>query len=60
MATKKEKEEVKAVEPTYLKRQLTGFEKYAGREDLLNTLLDDDKEYTLAEVDKMVEKFLNN
>lgn len=65
MATKKEKEEEltkteKAAEPTYLKRQLTGFVKYRGREDLLNTLLEDNKYYTLAEVDGIIEEFLKN
>lgn len=64
MATKKEKEDLtkteKTAEPTYLKRQLTGFVKYRGRTDLLMTLLEDNKYYTLAEVDRIIEKFLKN
>lgn len=61
MATKKKEEKIKkAEEAVYLKRQLLRFEKYKGREDLLNTLLEDDKEYTLADVDGMIEKFFKN
>ena len=33
-------------------------EKYAKRRDLVNALLEDDKEYTITEVDAMMEKFL--
>ncbi len=43
---------------TYTKDQILTSEKYAKRRDLVNALLEDDKEYTIMEVDAMMEKFL--
>lgn len=43
---------------TYTKEQILASEKYVKRRDLVNALLDDDKEYTTTEVDTMMEKFL--
>lgn len=51
------KSEIKT-ENTYTKDQILMSEKYAKRRDLVNALLEDDKEYTIAEVDEMMEKFL--
>ncbi len=43
---------------TYTKDQILTSEKYAKRRDLVNALLEDDKEYIIMEVDAMMEKFL--
>lgn len=43
---------------TYTKDQILASEKYVKRRDLINALLDDGKEYTIEEVDKMMQKFL--
>lgn len=51
------KSEIKT-ENTYTKDQILMSEKYAKRRDLVNALLEDDKEYTITEVDAMMEKFL--
>lgn len=51
------KSEIKT-ENTYNKDQILMSEKYAKRRDLVNALLEDDKEYTITEVDAMMEKFL--
>lgn len=45
-------------ENTYTKDQILLSEKYAKRRDLVNALLEDEKEYTITEVDAMMEKFL--
>lgn len=42
----------------YNKKQLLKSKKYEYKRDILNALLDDDKEYTIEEVDKIVNKFL--
>lgn len=52
-AAEKKKEENK-----YTKEQILLSYKYAKRRDLLNALLDDGREYTLDEVDSMMDKFL--
>lgn len=60
MATEK-KTENKAEDKannTYTKEQILLSNKYVKRRDLINALLDDDKEYTIQEVDTMMEKFL--
>ncbi len=43
---------------TYTKDQILTSEKYAKRRDLVNALLEDDKEYIIMDVDAMMEKFL--
>ena len=48
----KAKKEVK-----YKKDQILASAKYASKKDVLNALLDD-KEYTLQEVDGLIEKFM--
>lgn len=40
------------------KTKLVESKKYANRKDILNVLLEDDKEYTFAEVDKRVNEYM--
>lgn len=56
--TKKENTENKSDETKFVKSQIIGSDKYKNRADLLNVLLEDDKEYTLSDVDKKLEEFL--
>lgn len=59
MTTKKTKKATPAVEkPTFSKRAFLKSEFYRGKEDLINTLLADDKFYTTDEVDDLIDKFL--
>ena len=44
-------------EAKYKKDQILTSAKYASKKDVLNALLDD-KEYTLQEVDNLIEKFM--
>ena len=55
---KKGKVENKAEETKFVKIQIISSDKYKNRADLLNVLLEDDKEYTLSEIDKKLEDFL--
>lgn len=59
MAEKKaeNKPETAKQEPAFSKAAILGFKKYAGRRDLLSVLLED-KDYTLAEVDRLVRDFM--
>lgn len=57
--TKKESAENKSDETKFAKSQIIGSDKYKNRADLLNVLLEDDKEYTLSDVDKKLENFLD-
>lgn len=43
---------------THTKAQLITSQKYAGKQDILNVLLRDDKKYSTDEVDKLIEKFM--
>nr|DAV07636.1 MAG TPA: hypothetical protein [Caudoviricetes sp.] len=52
------KEEIKTTESKYSKEQLLKSKKYSNRKDLLGVLLDDKKEYTFAEVDAEIDKFM--
>ncbi|WP_304178891.1 hypothetical protein [Leptotrichia trevisanii] len=56
---KKESTENKSEETKFVKSQIIGSDKYKNRADLLNVLLEDDKEYTLSDVDKTLENFLD-
>ena len=56
-------EEVKEVqesiqEQTYTKQAILNSKKYVKQKDLINALLDNDKKYTLKEVDSIIEKYL--
>ena len=43
--------------PVFTKESLLNSKKYMFQKDLLNILLDEDKEYTLEEVDKKINEF---
>lgn len=47
----------KEVAPTFTKNQLATSKRYASLRDLVSVLLEDGKQYTLAEVDKKIEEF---
>lgn len=51
--------ENKSEETKFVKSQIISSDKYKNRADLLNVLLEDDKEYTLSEIDKKLEDFLD-
>lgn len=55
---KKGNVENKLEETKFVKSQIISSDKYKNRADLLNVLLEDDKEYTLSEIDKKLEDFL--
>ena len=55
---KKESTENKSDETKFVKSQIIGSDKYKNRADILNVLLEDDKEYTSSDVDKKLEEFL--
>ena len=57
MADKKATEATAAV-PRFTKAQLMASNKYANRKDLIGALLDDNTEYTTAQVDELIEKYL--
>lgn len=48
----------KPAAPTHSKEQLLGSQRYVKCRDLLGALLDDDKRYTLEEVDTAIENFM--
>lgn len=56
---KKENIENKSEETKFVKSQIVSSDKYKNRADLLNVLLEDDKEYTLSEIEKKLEDFLS-
>lgn len=43
----------------FTKAQLLASQKYAGRRDALEALLDGEKTYTAAEADAAIEKYMN-
>jgi len=43
--------------PTFTRDQLAASKRYASLRDLVTVLLEDGKQYTLAEVDKKIEEF---
>ncbi|MCI8705103.1 MAG: hypothetical protein HFE61_12385 [Anaerotignum sp.] len=43
--------------PVFSKAAILGFQKYAGRRDLLSVLLEE-KDYTLAEADRLIDAFM--
>lgn len=48
----------KAAVPKHSKEQLLRSNRYARRRDLIGALLEDDKQYTLAEVDTAIDNFM--
>ena len=57
MADKKATEATAAVH-RFAKAQLMTSNKYASSKDLIGALLDDNKDYTTAQVDELIEKYL--
>ncbi|HXK45669.1 MAG TPA: hypothetical protein PL060_06890 [bacterium] len=54
----KEHKEPDIVEIKFSKSQLVESKRFSGQKDLLNTILEDGKEYTLDEVVSRVEKYM--
>ncbi len=48
----------KTAERLFSKEQLVNSGKFAGRRDLLETMLKDGKQYSVPEVEKMIERFM--
>ena len=48
----------KTAERLFSKEQLVNSGKFAGRRDLLETMLTDGKQYSVPEVEKMIERFM--
>lgn len=46
------------IEAKYKKEQLITASRYHNRKDLVDALLDENKEYTIETVDMMIEKFM--
>ena len=47
-----------AFEVKFSKNQLVSSSRYKDNIDLVNTVLEGDKEYSLAEVDELIEKYM--
>lgn len=59
MSTVKTKTESKnGSEVRFSKSQILGSEKYKNNIDLLSSMLEDDKKYSKAEVDKIISQYL--
>lgn len=58
MAKKKTEEINQETVISYSKEQILGSKKYKNRRDALNAILADGKEYTVEEVDALLEKFM--
>lgn len=56
MANKKK--EIKQQEAKFTKEQILAAKRYADRRDALGAILADGKEYTLKEVDSLLDKFM--
>lgn len=48
---------VSAPVPVFTKRNILTFQRYAKRRDLLSVLLEDGKEYTMEQVDSLLQNF---
>jgi hypothetical protein len=48
----------KTTKPVFTKRQLLNSKKYQHQTDLLNAILENDKSYSLSEVDKLINDFM--
>ena len=58
MAKKKTEEIKQETVSSYKKEQILASKKYKHRRDALNVILSSKKEYTLEEVDSLLEKFM--
>lgn len=47
-----------AAESKYTKQQILKSKKYLGKQDLINALLKDNSQYTLSQVDKIINDFM--
>lgn len=47
-----------AVKKVFLKEQLATSGKFAGRRDLIETLLEDGRQYSILEAEKIIENFM--
>lgn len=56
--TNKVKKNVEKAEPKFIKEQILASKKYSNRKDIINTLLEYGKEYSLKEVDKTINDFM--
>lgn len=52
------KKQEKVKEPTFTKEQVINSKTYIRYKDLLNSVLDKNKEYTIQEIDDIINKFL--
>lgn len=52
-----EKKTVEKTESKFTKEQIVASRKYSENSDIVKALLEDDKKYTLEEVDSIIEKF---
>ena len=50
-------EQQKKAEPEFDKEQILASERYKGKRDLVDALLDEKKKYTLETVDRMIETY---
>jgi len=51
--------EIKTKEkPKFTKRQLLNSKKYQHQTDLLNAILENDKSYSISEVEKLIDEFM--
>ena len=48
---------VQQTEPQFSKEQIVASDKYRSQRDLVDALLEEDKKYTIATVDKMIEEY---
>ena len=58
MAKKKDEETQGIEQATFTKKQFLNSERYHYKQDIIDVLLDPDKEYTADEVDKMIEEYM--
>lgn len=58
-AKKRENSEAKVQmsEPQFGKEQIVASDKYRSQRDLVDALLEEDKKYTIATVDSLIEKY---
>lgn len=57
MAAKKSKDE--ASDEAFSREQILQSKKFANRRDILNVLLEDDKTYSIEDVENLIKEFLN-
>lgn len=54
----KENESNSVLEMAFTKEQLLSSERFRGKRDLLNALLEEDKTYTASQAEEMIEKYM--